>query len=84
MGGRSVLGQLCGNTSIGQLQPCATLLPGRAEDRVLRLGVGMLDCVLLQVVGTSSLPQLLLHQEIREESFKFFLLFFDKGAAVII
>lgn len=65
---------------IGHLQPGATLLPGRAEDRVLRLGTSMLDCVFLQVVGSSLLLQLFLHQEIREESFKFFLLFFEKGA----
>ena len=66
--------------SIGQLQPGATLLPGRAENSVLKLGTGVLDCMLLQVVGSSSLPQLFLQQEIREESFKFFLLVFEKGA----
>lgn len=51
------------------------------QKTVLRLGTGRLDYVLLPVVGSSSLPQLLLHQEKREESFKLFLLLFEKRAA---
>jgi len=60
VGGRGGLGWLCGDPSCTQMQPGATLLPVTAEKRVLSLGTGMQEGVLLAA-------QLLLYQGIGGE-----------------
>lgn len=65
---------------IRQLQPGATLTTRESRGQSPETWQRCASLYVAAVVGSNSVPQLFLHQENRKESFKFFLLSFEKDA----